>query len=170
LILGLTGAVLGLENLAPYHKPTQALIHPRPLNEKELAPPSTLENRLSVDRIIENARNSLPGFAPKSINFPKAGKNHFVVYGNITGRFERAGASFMVLDTASGAVLQTHNAALVPRVTWLYNLNEPLHFGDFSGAWLKWTYFVFGLAASALTVTGLWLWLLKRWKKKIKTA
>jgi uncharacterized iron-regulated membrane protein len=166
LILGLTGAVLGLENLAPYHKPTKALIHPRPLNEKDLAPPSTLENRLSVDRIIENARNSLPGFAPKSINFPKAGKNHFVVYGNITGRFERAGASFMVLDTASGAVLQTHNAALVPRVTWLYNLNEPLHFGDFSGAWLKWTYFVFGLAASALTVTGLWLWLLKRWKKK----
>ncbi len=166
LILGLTGAVLGLENLAPFHKPTQALIHPRPMSEKELAPPATLENQIALDAVLQKARDSMPDFEPKSLNFPKAGKSHFVIYGNITGRFERAGASFVVLDTTSGAILQTHNAARVPRVTWLYNLNEPLHFGDFTGAWLKWIYFLFGLAASALTFTGSWLWLLKR--RKIK--
>lgn len=166
LILGLSGAVLGLENLAPFHKPTQALLHPRPLGEKELAPPATLENQISLDAVLQNARSSMPGFEPKSVNFPKAGKSHFVVYGNVKGRFERENASFVALDTASGAILQTHNAAQVPKVTWLYNLNEPLHFGDFTGVWMKWLYFAFGLAASALTFTGLWLWLLKRYKTK----
>lgn len=164
LIVGLTGAVLGLENLAPYHKPTQALIHPRPLNEKELAPPPSVENQLALDSVLQNARSSMPDFEPKSVNFPKTGKSHFVVFGNIKGRFEREGASFVVLDTTSGAVLQTQNAAQVQKVTWLYNLNEPLHFGNFTGVWMKWIYFVFGLAASALTFTGLWLWLLKRFK------
>lgn len=166
LILGLTGAVLGLENLAPYHKPTQALIHPRPMNEKELVPPATLENQIALDVVLRQARDSMPDFQPKSINFPKAGKSHFVVYGNIAGRFERENASFIVLDTASGAVLQTYNAAKVANVTRLYNLSEPLHFGNFTGTWLKWIYFAFGLAASALTLTGIWLWLLKR--RKIK--
>ncbi len=162
LIVGLTGAVLGLENLAPYHKPTQALLHPRPLNEKELAPPATLENQLALDAVLQKARNSMPDFEPKSVNFPKAGKSHFVVYGNIAGRFEREGASFAVLDTTNGTILQTHNPAEVPKVTRLYNLNEPLHFGNFTGAWMKWLYFAFGLGASVLTFTGLWLWLLKR--------
>lgn len=166
LLAGLTGAVLGLENLAPFHKPTQALIHPRPMNEKELAPPASLENQLALDRVLQKARDAMPDFAPKSVNFPKAGKSHFVVYGNIEGRFERENASFVVLDTTSGAVLQTYNAAQVPKVTRLYNLVEPLHFGNFTGVWLKWIYFAFGLAASALTFTGLWLWLLKRRKAK----
>lgn len=165
LIIGLTGAVLGLENLAPYHKPTQALLHPRPLTEKELAPPAPLENQLAVNTILQNAQNSMPGFEPKTINFPKVGKSHFVVYGNIAGRFEREAASFVVLDTTNGTILQTHNAANVPKVTRLYNLNEPLHFGNFTGAWMKWLYFAFGLAASVLTFTGLWLWLLKRYKR-----
>jgi uncharacterized iron-regulated membrane protein len=162
LILGLTGAVLGLENLAPFHKPTQALIHPRPLNEKELAPPATLENQIAVESVLESARRAMPDFEPRAIHFPKAGKSHFVVYGNINGRFERENASFVVLETATGAILQTHSAARVGKITWLYNLNEPLHFGNFTGMWMKWLYFAFGAAATALTFTGMWLWVLKR--------
>lgn len=163
LILGATGAVIGLENLAKYYKPLQTAIHPSA--NKELKPES-LTNQISIDNAVESAKQNLQGFTPTNITLPQAGKNHFVLYGNVAGRFERKGASFLVVDTASGAVLQTHNAARVQTGVWLYNLNEPLHFGDFAGLWLKIIYFLFGLAGTGLTVTGFVLLYLRKRKPK----
>lgn len=176
LILGATGAVLGLENLLNYYKPLQAAIHPQP--EKKLKP-ENLVSQIPLDGAMRNAQTALPDFASKRVVLPQASKNHFVFYGNVKGRFERDGASFVVIDANTGEALQTHSAAQVATGVWLYNLNEPLHFGDFAGLWLKSLYFLFGLAATSLGVTGfviLYLrkrqpqWTRQRAKSKTKIA
>lgn len=168
LILGATGAVLGLENLAQYYKPLQAAIHASP--EKGLIPETTV-GRVSIDAAVASAGDVLPGFETKRVTLPREGKNHFVLYGNVAGRFERSGASFVVVDTQSAAALQTHSAAAVSTGVWLYNLSEPLHFGDFAGLGMKLVYFLFGLAGSGLAVTGfLILYLRKRGRKRIAAA
>lgn len=165
VILGLTGAVLGLENLAPYHPPTQALLHPRPSKEFK---PQTLENRLSVDAAVERARQGLRDFKINAITLPHIRESHYVFTGDLSGRFERANASFVVVDANTGAILQTHSAAKVRAATWLYNLSEPLHFGDFSGLWLKALYFLFGAAGTALSVTGFVILIMR--KRRISAA
>jgi uncharacterized iron-regulated membrane protein len=165
LILGATGAVLGLENLARYHKPLQTALHPQANKEFK---PQSLENQIGLDEAVKSAGQNLIGFTPTSITLPQTGKNHFVLYGNVAGRFERKGASFVVVDTTTGAVLQTHSAAQVSTGVWLYNINEPLHFGDFAGIWLKIVYFLFGAAGTSLCVTGFVLLYLR--KRKLKRA
>jgi uncharacterized iron-regulated membrane protein len=168
LILGATGAVLGLENLAQYYKPLQSAIHAQP--DKALKPESTA-GRASLDAAAFGAGDALPGFEAKRIVLPRENKNHFVLYGNVDGRFERGGASFVVADTQSGIALQTHSAATVSTGVWLYNLNEPLHFGDFAGVWMKIVYFLFGLTGSGLAVTGfVILYLRKRGRKRVTAA
>jgi uncharacterized iron-regulated membrane protein len=162
LILGTTGAVLGLENLAPVYKPLQTAIHQQP--DKNLKP-QNLANQISPDAAQASAQTALPAFAPTRIVLPRAGKNHFVFYGNARGRFERGGASFIVVDANTGAPLETNSAARAATGVWLYNLNEPLHFGDFGGLWLKILYFLFGFAGTSLAATGFVI-LYLRWKRK----
>lgn len=45
-----------------------------------------------------------------------------------------------------------------------------LHMGNFAGPWLRWLYFVFGLAGTAVIGTGLVMWLGKRQLKHAKQA
>lgn len=45
-----------------------------------------------------------------------------------------------------------------------------LHMGNFAGPWLRWLYFVFGLAGTAVIGTGLVMWLGKRQLKHAKSA
>jgi uncharacterized iron-regulated membrane protein len=156
LIIGLTGAVLGLENLSRYSKPVDDAIHPRPLPNRR---PGKVE--LSPDEALVRAEAALPAFEARSIIFPTAKNNQYTIYGDLAGRFERANASFLTIDAANGAALHTYSASTTRPVTKLYNLSEPLHFGDFAGTSLKIIYVLFGLVGSFLTVTGFVLWRLK---------
>lgn len=45
-----------------------------------------------------------------------------------------------------------------------------LHMGNFAGPWLRWLYFVFGVAGTAVIGTGLVMWLGKRQLKHAKSA
>lgn len=161
LIIALTGAVLGLENLARYAPPVSRALHPSPKQETLKRPPASTEKMLSIEEACWRARAALPGFEPTNLLLPVAGKNHFMVYGNVAGRFERAGASFVVIETGSGAILDTHDAAAARAVTKAYNLSEPLHFGDFAGLPFKLIYCLCGFASAFLSITGYVIYVLK---------
>ncbi|MDR6712693.1 putative iron-regulated membrane protein [Pseudomonas hunanensis] len=45
-----------------------------------------------------------------------------------------------------------------------------LHMGNFAGPWLRWLYFIFGIAGTAVIGTGLVMWLGKRQLKHAKSA
>ncbi|MGH9944893.1 MAG: PepSY-associated TM helix domain-containing protein, partial [Pyrinomonadaceae bacterium] len=165
-VIALTGAVLGLENLSRYAPAVDRALHPRPvLQTKQPQPhqlPSTEGPALIAEEALSRARLALPGFEPTSMSPPAAGKNHFVFHGNVRGRFERAGASFVVIAAGGGATLDIHDAAQARASTRAYNLNEPLHFGDFGGLPLKLVYCLFGLTTPFLSITGFVIYALKR--------
>lgn len=73
LIPGLAGAMLGPEQSAPFHKPTEAPIHLRPTVDFE---PQSLGNHSRLGAAIENARCSLPDFELRDIVLRRNGTHH----------------------------------------------------------------------------------------------
>jgi hypothetical protein len=71
-------------------------------------------------------------------------------------------------DGASGALLRQgapESAAMMTSFTF-----AGLHMGNFAGPWLRWLYFVFGVAGTAVIGTGLVMWLGKRQLKHAKSG
>ncbi|MFO3722003.1 PepSY-associated TM helix domain-containing protein [Pseudomonas sp. HLMP] len=71
-------------------------------------------------------------------------------------------------DGASGELLSQgapESAAMMTSFTLV-----GLHMGNFAGPWLRWLYFVFGVAGTAVIGTGLVMWLGKRQLKHAKSA
>jgi uncharacterized iron-regulated membrane protein len=162
LVFAVTGAVLGLENLARYAPKLQRKIHPLPT----VKPPQTVNPDFSLDAAITNARAALAGFEPDGVVLAKAGRWHLTVHGKVRGRFERDNSSFVLIDTMSGQPLETFASARVGALTVAYNTMEPLHFGNFAGLWLKVVYLVVGLLSSLLSVSGFVLWRLKARRRR----
>ncbi|MFB4393435.1 MULTISPECIES: PepSY-associated TM helix domain-containing protein [unclassified Pseudomonas] len=70
-------------------------------------------------------------------------------------------------DGATGALLSQgapESAAMMTSFTF-----AGLHMGNFAGPWLRWLYFVFGIAGTAVIGTGLVMWLGKRQLKHAKS-
>ncbi|HEK1686150.1 TPA: PepSY domain-containing protein [Pseudomonas putida] len=70
-------------------------------------------------------------------------------------------------DGATGALLTQgapESAAMMTSFTFV-----GLHMGNFAGPWLRWLYFVFGVAGTAVIGTGLVMWLGKRQLKHAKS-
>jgi uncharacterized iron-regulated membrane protein len=166
LVFAVTGAVLGLENLARYAPKLQRKIHPLPT----IKPPQTVNPDFSLDTAITNARAALAGFEPDGVVPAKAGRWHLTVHGKIKGRFERDNSSFVLIDTTNGRPLETFAAAPLGALTVAYNTMEPLHFGNFAGLWLKIVYLLAGLITSLLSVSGFVLWRIKARRRQKKEA
>lgn len=156
ILWAFTGAVLGLENLANYHKPTQRLLHPQP---SVRASSSIL--RVSLDGVVAKSRVAIEGFVPSSLTIPIRGRAPLVVYGNTHGGWTSKQSSWVAFDASTGAVLETHDEGRARMVTQVYNLHDPLHFGYFAGQLSKGIWFLFGILVSALPVTGIYVWWFK---------
>lgn len=160
LVIGLTGAALGLENLQRYSPAAKQILHPAPSAEDRKPRPDSIEGRLTVDQAIAAADRALPGFRTVSVTLPRADRAHWMLRGD-AGPFVNEGSSWMILDTHTGAPIAMHDARKAHILTKAYNLSEPLHFGDFAGIPMRVLYALLGLASSALTVTGFGIWILK---------
>ncbi|MCP9496730.1 MAG: PepSY domain-containing protein [Pyrinomonadaceae bacterium MAG19_C2-C3] len=167
LIIAVTGAVLGLENLSRYSKTVQNAIYLKP--RADINPPSSLDNALTPDAALQQAMQSLPDFAPTSFELPIAGESHYVFSGNINRHFASQNMSYVVINALDGSPVDVHDARRAAPVKKLYNLNEPLHFGDFGGIILKILYALFGFTSALLAASGYLLMYLKRRQNQTKT-
>ncbi len=61
-------------------------------------------------------------------------------------------------DARSGAVQRVRAADAAPPGEQFTSMLAPLHFGFYGATWVKWAYFVGGLAPGALAITGVLLW------------
>jgi uncharacterized iron-regulated membrane protein len=156
LLWALTGAVLGLENLTAYYRPAQKYLHPQPTVRASGAPP-----QVSLEAALSAAARAIEGFTPRSLSFPSAPTKPLTVFGNTAGNWTAPGSSWVALDPASGAVLQTHDERLAHPVTRVYNLHDPLHFGYFGGSATRWVWLILGAFVCVLPITGYAIWWLK---------
>ncbi|MBU2978529.1 PepSY-associated TM helix domain-containing protein [Alteromonas sp. C1M14] len=58
------------------------------------------------------------------------------------------------IDPQSFRVIEKYSPATIPTQAYINEYADPLHFGDFGGFWLKMLWFIFGVALTAMSYTG----------------
>ncbi|MFM8534777.1 MAG: PepSY-associated TM helix domain-containing protein [Acidimicrobiia bacterium] len=157
VIIGATGAVLGLENLQRFSPSLGTALHPSP-GRYEVA---SCDRPAALDRLVEAAEHDMSGFTASLISFPSSRQPFYTVSGTVTGRLRAAGSSWVAVDGCARALgrFVARQAAFTARTyVWM----EPLHFGDWGGWPLKLLYCVLGMTSGVLAITGLGLWAIKR--------
>lgn len=172
LMFGVTGAVLGLENL--YYQ-----VFPR-----RATPPAAFVPR-SVPSLAPNASPAAaadalaaanPAFVPTVIQITP-GRSTIIVRGDHPGALIAKDASFYRVDLARGVVDQARDARTVGWPSYLYNTLDPLHFGYFGDAWgsiasyaIKAAWCLLGLTPGVLSITGGYMWWLRRGRARSAAA
>lgn len=166
LAIGLTGAVLGLENLQRFSPAAKKILHPTPTEEDRKPRPATIANRLTIDEAVAKAQEAMPGFSVETVQLPRAKRNHWMLRGRIDGYLAAANTSWIILDTQSGAPIAKGDPRQAAGLTKAYNLSEPIHFGNYAGLPIKLLYCLLGIVSGSLYITGFWVWILKTRRQK----
>lgn len=170
VVIGVTGAVFGLENLTGQIRSKWL----RPAAEARAAgtratpsapsvPP--VETRLSVEALLEKARGAFPDLTVTSITFPTSPTAPVVFRGSVPHPLVQQShvrsANSISIDPYTGGVRQKVDGRDATGWSRLYSSFDPLHFGYFGGMVTKVIWFILGLAPGVLSLSGAWLW----WKR-----
>lgn len=163
VLFGVTGAVLGLENLYYRIWPPLRDEAPAPIDARSWFLPAPL----SASSLAAGVAAIDPGFRLRSIGVSPDGT--MAVAGDHPGVLAAEGASAYRAVQATGAVTATGDARREPWPAYLYNLLDPLHFGYFGERWgmatgygIEIVWAVAGLAPGVLATTGAVMWTIRR--------
>ena len=158
LLFGVTGAVLGLENLYFRFRP------PAPRAPAVFAAAPALTAPVTPGAAVARVTARDGRFRPTSVEVPVDGP--IVVRGDHPSVFIAKGASEYAVHRRTGMVHAIIDARRAPRSEFLYNLLDPLHFGYFgerlglvTGYVVEGLWAVVGLAPGVLGITGGVMWL-----------
>lgn len=154
VIIGVSGAVLGLENLQRFSPALATALHPGPSATTTL---DRCASPLPLDRLVEAAEADVPGMTATLVSFPVGKARHLTVSGDVPGRLRAAGSTWVTLDPCSGRVLEHFDARHASATSSAYLWMEPLHFGDWGGWPLKLAYCLLGITSGALAISGVGL-------------
>lgn len=160
LIISITGAWLGLENLTKISfkkaKPPQEKVvkvtQPKvvePTNEKKIDEPD-------YDKVMFLTAKHFKELMPNQI--VNRGKK-ITVYGNVPGQiYRREGGNSIVISKENYEVIKKRNISDLKAVDKLYYMQEGLHYGSYGGVWIKTLYCIMGIATGILSITGYFLY------------
>lgn len=123
----------------------------------------------TVDEVAANVDLLEPGREWRSILFPGtalATKRHYTF---LTEGGEGLESHMMGLVVADAVDTAQVKALELPLYLQAILISEPLHFGDYGGLPLKLLWTVFTVISLALSVTGLWVFCIGRFKKRRPT-
>lgn len=164
LLIGVTGAVFGIENLAGqirthWLRPaaeTSAPRAPRPPAQPPATPP------LPVGELLARARAAFPDLTVRNIILPANAAAPVVLRGDVPSWSVQQShvrrVNFISLDPRSGEVIRRVDGREAKGWARMYSSFDPLHFGYFGGMTTKVIWFVLGLTPSVLSLSGMWLW------------
>ena len=128
------------------------------------APPELAEERLeslgpetpktvSLSSALAQAQALYPDFVSTYVSLPSHHGAPLVFHGN-RGEVLADHATVIAVDPFSGEVLDTDLASEAPFASRVNAMVTPLHYGNFAGLLSKSLWFLFGLAFSAVAITG----------------
>ncbi|MBL4671696.1 MAG: PepSY domain-containing protein, partial [Arenicella sp.] len=115
----------------------------------------------STQDIISAASQAYPELMVTTISFPTRADQAITVLGDNGNPILRSRANRVFLNPQTLEPMKVQRSENIAWVAWLNEIADPLHFGFFGGLITKLIWFVFGLALTALSVTGVWL----TWKR-----
>ena len=179
VLIGITGAVLGIENLvnqinSKWVRPAAAAKTPDPVADAARAKTAELSKpvgpSLPLNALLAKAKETYPDLTPRVITMPPRPGGPLGIRGEVPG--------FLIAQshvrTTNSITLNSSNAAVINQADgrthtgWrrAYWMIDPLHFGYFGGLPTKIIWFVLGLTPSVLALTGTWMW----WKRRARAT
>ena len=119
---------------------------------------------IPLDTALSNATASISDFQPRQIDFPKPGDTTLVIRGNrpnsirLLGRYTIAAT----LDARDGHYISGFDAQDAGLEYIAEHIFEELHFGRYLGWVSQVIYILLALSTAVVTLTGLFIWWLKR--------
>lgn len=173
LMFGITGAVLGIENLYYSIWPANDVV------ENTGAPPpvTRIDAGLSPGRAAAMLARMDPHFMPTVVQYAPH-SSIVAIRGDHPGALIAKDQSVYRVDLASGTVLEgSRDARRAAWPTYLYNMLDPLHFGYFGDKWgntasyaIKVAWCLLGLTPGFLSLTGGYMWWLRRQRSRAAAA
>jgi uncharacterized iron-regulated membrane protein len=121
------------------------------------------------DSAFAQVKKQYPDFTAAVIYFAQSSKSKTAVYGSRASNayvHSKKFADVIMLDSAGG-IAKTRMINENPAADRYDIINSQLHMGRFGGMGIKIIYFVFGLSAGLLSITGFLLWRRRKRKSKI---
>jgi uncharacterized iron-regulated membrane protein len=124
------------------------------------APPSRI---VPAQKAVDAALSAAPGMSVATVAMPGsafAGKHHYDVF--LTGA-EPLTSKLTVpvlVNAEYGSVTEMRSLPMYAQILFL---SRPLHFGDYGGMPLKVIWGLLDITAIGILVSGLYLWLVRRW-------
>lgn len=134
------------------------------LTEERISELGDAMHILPADQLIERATDAFPDWSPDNIIYPFQPNHPVTVLGRSGDFLVRSRANRVFLDPVDGSILKVQKSNEIGVVAYLNEIADPLHFGTFGRLPTKLIWFTFGLAMTALSITGVWL-TFKRLKK-----
>ena len=163
LMIGGTGAWLGLQPVlikwldikAPNaYKRTEKLHTP----EEDILQP------YDYWQAVARSKNEIPDFIPTQVIPSKDGTNTLEIKGDAGHLPFEPHISKVVMDKTSLEVLNSYDIRKQSFLDKFYYLQEGLHFGRFGGIFLKIAYALLGLTSGLLSITGFFIYLIRKKK------
>jgi uncharacterized iron-regulated membrane protein len=178
ILIGLTGAVLGIENLtnqinSKWIRPARARAE-TPAVDASAKPASTRATpagpTLPINTLLEKAREAFPDLTPRVITFPARPGGPIGIRGDVPSMLVAQShvrtANGISLNSSTGEVINRTDGRTLTGWARLYSTFDPLHFGYFGGLVTKIIWFILGLAPGVLALTGTWMW----WKRRSRVT
>jgi len=175
IVIGLTGAVLGLENLVNQVESKWM----RPAVEKKTlaanaaarrAPTTGSVTTLPLNELVAKARAAFPDLTPRTITLPARAGGPIGFSGEVPAMLVAQShvrtTNSITLNSGTGEVLNRRDGRNNTGWVRAYWMIDPLHFGYFGGLPTKVIWFVLGLTPSLLALTGTWMW----WRRRAQAT
>lgn len=103
---------------------------------------------------FEAARSAYPNLQVERVILPKDGDPLLQLHGNYEAVLVRPRSNAVWVDTRTAKVLLVTDGRELGLHQRISEMSDPLHFGYFGGYWTKIPWFLFGLALTALSLSG----------------
>ncbi|MEM1197470.1 MAG: PepSY-associated TM helix domain-containing protein [Pseudomonadota bacterium] len=107
--------------------------------------------------IVASAKAAYPDQRITAIQYPSRASGAFTVLGTNANPVLRERANMVFIDPENASVIEVLSEHDLPLDTYLNEMADPLHFGNFGGLVTKLIWFVFGVFMTGLSFTGVWL-------------
>lgn len=123
-----------------------------------------VDQRVSIDAALRQARSALPGLRPQFIAFPGSAfstPHHYAVFFQGDRPLTERMLTPALIDAGTGRLTDVRP---MPLATKALQMSQPLHFGDYGGLPLKILWALLDIVTILVLASGLVLWI-RRWHR-----
>jgi uncharacterized iron-regulated membrane protein len=123
---------------------------------------------VDYDRAVALAKKEIPTLIVGSISAPNSNTDLIYIRGKSHVPLVRQRANRVFVNPNTYEVMKVQKAENINTLTWINDIADPLHFGNWGGLITKIIWFCMGLGISSLVLSGIWITLKRKAKHRKK--